>query len=366
MATKRPSTISTTLKSTLYFFIIALTSIGCANSARILVADATSPLPNVVVPTAIPLAAPPTVAPVSSITPVTATAPAFAPIATLPAPADSTTAATPAVAIPPVSSSVVTTPVANLAPVVGPTTTQQGGPTTANPALSFFMHDILGGSQPSGRVVAGIVANMGVNSQLPFSRPNTAVLPINGGIPLLNNGNNINGVLNNNNIPYLAGLGGGASSTTVIANSGNNNAVNGGNKLPFVDAGQLPTGATLQELMFGTITVVDDELTDGQDLGSSVVGKAQGFYLASSVDGTSHTMALTALFHGGAQAPDDTISFFGVHRTVATESQVAVVGGTGKYENAKGYANIQTLQSSNDHTTDGVETLHQFSVYLSY
>ncbi|XP_042489354.1 dirigent protein 9-like [Macadamia integrifolia] len=362
MATKRPSTISTILKSNLYFLIISLT-IGCVNSARSLVADTT------------PLAAPLAVAPFPSINAVPP--PTISPVTTLPAPAYAPSVTTPAVAIPPAYSNAVTTPVANLAPVVGPTTLTTpvadvaplAGPAATqqvdtNPSLSFFMHDILGGSQPSGRVVAGIVANLGVNSQLPFSRTNTAVLPINGGTPLFNNGNNING-LNNNNIPYLAGLGG-ASSNTVIGNSGNNNAVNGGNKLPFVSAGQLPAGATIQQLMFGTITVVDDELTEGQDLGSTVVGKAQGFYLASSVVGTSHTMAFTALFHGGAQVPDDTISFFGVHRTVATESQVAVVGGTGKYENAKGYANIQTLQASNDHTTDGVETLHQFSVYLSY
>lgn len=128
--------------------------------------------------------------------------------------------------------------------------------------------------------------------------------------------------------------------------------------------------------MFGSLTVFDDELTEGQELGSAVIGKAQGFYLASSLDGTSQTIAVTVLLSqgggaGGQQHQDqtvveDTISFFGVHRTASHESQIAVVGGTGKYENSKGYATLGSLHQEDQHTTDGVDTILQFSVYLSY
>ena len=44
--------------------------------------------------------------------------------------------------------------------------------------LTFFMHDILGGSQPSGRIVTGVVASAAANGQLPFARPNTNIFPI--------------------------------------------------------------------------------------------------------------------------------------------------------------------------------------------
>uniref|UniRef100_A0A0D9VSL7 Dirigent protein n=1 Tax=Leersia perrieri TaxID=77586 RepID=A0A0D9VSL7_9ORYZ len=129
-----------------------------------------------------------------------------------------------------------------------------------------------------------------------------------------------------------------------------------------------PSGATLQNLLFGTTTVIDDELTEGHELGAAVVGRAQGFYVASSQDGTSKTLLLTAMFFHGAgeeeHAVGDTLSFFGVHRTAAPESHVAVIGGTGKYENAKGFAAIQTLHTGDQHTTDGVETLLQFSIHL--
>ncbi|CAD6203147.1 unnamed protein product [Miscanthus lutarioriparius] len=225
--------------------------------------------------------------------------------------------------------------------------------------LTFFMHDILGGSQPSGRIVTGVVASAAANGQLPFARPNTNIFPIQGAMPLPQGASNL---INSNNVPYVAGLGG--TSSAVVQNNGNPG--NGGNKnIPFVNAGDLPSGVTLQNLLFGTTTVIDDELTEGHELGAGVIGRAQGFYVASSQDGTSKTIVLTAMFEG-PEAPHggDTLSFFGVHRMAAPESHIAIIGGTGKYEHAKGFAAIQTLHPGDEHTTDGVETLLQFNVHL--
>lgn len=223
--------------------------------------------------------------------------------------------------------------------------------------LSFFMHDILGGSNPSARAVTGIVTNPAINGQLAFAKPNGAVLPINNGIPI-NNGNN--GIVNNNNIPFLTGLGG---STSNVFQSNGNNLVNGGIGFPISSGGQLPPGSTLQKLMFGTMTVFDDELTEGHELGSGLIGKAQGFYVTSSEDGNSQTMAFTAMFESGNYV--DSITFFGVHRTAVSESQIGIMGGTGKYVNAKGYATLKTMPSVNQHNTDGVETLVEIIVYLA-
>ncbi|KAK6929297.1 Dirigent protein [Dillenia turbinata] len=223
--------------------------------------------------------------------------------------------------------------------------------------LTFFMHDIIGGSNPSARAVTGIVTNPAVNGQLPFAKPNGAVLPVNNGVPI-NNANG--GIISNNNLPFLIGLGG--STSNVIQNNGNN--LFGGFNLPVVNNAQLPGGSVLQKLMFGTLTVIDDELTEGHELGSGTVGKAQGFYIASSVDGTSQTMAFTAMFESGSYA--DSLSFFGGHRTAVSESQLAIMGGTGKYVNAKGFATIKTLPSVDQHATDGVETLLEFTVYITY
>ncbi|CAI9105290.1 OLC1v1004182C1 [Oldenlandia corymbosa var. corymbosa] len=226
--------------------------------------------------------------------------------------------------------------------------------------LTFFMHDILGGSNPSAIAVTGLVTNPAVGGQVPFAKPNGAVLPVNNGVPV-NNANS--GVINNNNIPFLTGLSG---MTPNLVQQNGNSIIGGGFGFPALNVGQFPSGITFQKLMFGTMTVFDDELTEGQQHGSGLVGKAQGFYIVSSEDGTSQTMAFTVMFASGSYA--DSLSFFGVHRTAVSESHLAIMGGTGKYVNAKGFATIKTFPAATNQVpvTDGVETVLEFTVYLAY
>ncbi|KAJ4903180.1 Dirigent protein 25 [Raphanus sativus] len=241
-----------------------------------------------------------------------------------------------------------------------------GGGVGPDNTLVFFMHDILGGSNPTARAVTGVVANPALSGQLPFAKPNGANLPITNGVP---SNNNNNGIVNNNNVPLLVGLGG--TTANILQNNGNNGNNNLLNGLPVANGGQLPSGSALQMLMFGTMTVIDDELTEGHELGSGLLGKAQGYYVASAVDGTSQTMAFTAMFESGGY--EDSISFFGVHRTAASESHLGVMGGTGKYVNARGFAIVKTFTGSSGtqqqqphQFTDGLETVLQCTVYLSY
>lgn len=342
--------------STLCLFLLAF-SLGCATATRILID--TTPLPTGQPDSFGPINGPdtPDVAPIDD------------PTTTTPQPIVSPSVPLPAVTGPVVAPG-ATTATTNVAPVATPTggsavvATTGAVPGAEHPTLSFFMHDVLGGSHATSRVVTGIVATSDANV-VPFSRPNSQVFPITGGVPL----SNINGIVNNNNLPFLAGFNGNnrnnPNGNTVLQNTGNNNVVNGGNNLPFVAAGQLPAGTTLQQLMFGSITVIDNELTEGHELGTGVLGRGQGFYLSSSLDGSSHTFALTTLFHGSDHDVDDTISFFGVHRTASEVSHIAVIGGTGKYEEAKGYATIESLPQVDEHTTDGVETIVHVNVYLT-
>ncbi|KAM1125962.1 hypothetical protein ACFX11_041394 [Malus domestica] len=260
--------------------------------------------------------------------------------------------------VPPVVSDMFDTPVTNaaLATPAAATSTATVANAADHPALIFFMHDILGGSNPTARAMTGIVNNPAANGQVPFAKPKGAVLPFNNGVP---QNNNNNGLINNNNIPFLTGL----SGTT--PNVGQNNNRNGGGFGNFpINGGQLlPGSSALQNLMFGTMSVFDDEFTEGHELSSGLVGKAQGFYVVSSEDGTSQTMAFTAMFQSGSYT--DSLSFFGVHRTAVSESHLAIMGGTGKYVNAKGFALVKTFLASNQQT-DGAETLLEFTVYVTY
>ncbi|KAK8356012.1 hypothetical protein V6Z11_A05G329400 [Gossypium hirsutum] len=213
----------------------------------------------------------------------------------------------------------VSTPVSNVPPLTTPPGSNPN-PTVVDPdpdhhTLTFFMHDILGGSNPTALAITGIVNNPAVNGQLPFAKPNGGNLPLNNGINQ-NTGNT--GILNNNNLPLLTGLGG---NTQALNNGKNLN--NGASNFAVLTGGQLPSGSALQKLMFGTMTVMDDELTVGHELGSGLLGKAQGFYVASSIDGNSQTMAFTAMFESGHYA--DTLSFFGVHRVGVSESHLAIM-----------------------------------------
>ncbi|CAH8264046.1 unnamed protein product [Arabidopsis lyrata] len=239
-----------------------------------------------------------------------------------------------------------------------------GGGVGPDNTLVFFMHDILGGSNPTARAVTGVVANPALSGQLPFAKPNGANLPVSNGVP---SNNNNNGIVNNNNVPFLVGLGG--TTANILQNNNNgNNILNG---FPVASGGQLPSGSALQMLMFGTMTVIDDELTEGHELGSGLLGKAQGYYVASAIDGTSQTLAFTAMFESGGY--EDSISFFGVLRTAVSESHIGVMGGTGKYVNARGFAILKTFtgssgtQQNQPHQfTDGLETVLECTVYLSY
>ncbi|KAG5578626.1 hypothetical protein H5410_058760 [Solanum commersonii] len=180
--------------------------------------------------------------------------------------------------------------------------------------FSFFMHDILGGSNPSAIAVTGIATNPSLSGQVPFAKPNGAVLAVDNGVPV-NNGNS--GIISNNNIPFLTGLSG--TTPNVVQNNGNN-IIGGGNGYPALNMAQLGSGVTFQKLMFGTLTVFDDELTEGHELNSGVR---------------------------------------------VSESHLAIMGGTGKYVNAKGFATVKTFPAANQET-DGVETLLHTTVYLAY
>ncbi|KAL8257654.1 hypothetical protein R6Q59_029695 [Mikania micrantha] len=220
----------------------------------------------------------------------------------------------------------------NLAPLAAPISSQPEPQHT----LLFYMHEVLGGPHPSARAMTVIVNNPTVKGLLPFAKPNGVVLPVQ--------------APDKDNIPFIIGLGG---PVTNVFQAG-------------TEWTQLPFGSALHRLMFGTIMVFDDELTEGYESGSNLIGKAQGFYVASSIeDGhtNSQCVLFTAMFKSGNYI--DSLSFFGVHRTGVSESQLAIMGGTGKYVKAKGYAKVKNVQLNNEQVSYGGETVLEFSTYVT-
>ncbi|XP_062209852.1 dirigent protein 16 [Phragmites australis] len=213
-----------------------------------------------------------------------------------------------------------------------------GGP---DAPLELYMHDILGGSSPTARPITGLLGNI-YNGQVPFARPIGFSAPKNG-VPIPNSNGQVPTYNGNNGIPLDTGLSGGAAAAAAPA--------------------QVQLGPDGLSLGFGTITVIDDVLTSGPDLGAQPLGRAQGVYVASSADGSSQMMAFTAMMEGGEYG--DTVNFFGVYKVGTPLCRLSITGGTGKFKGACGFAEVRPLIASGQHVIDGAETLLRITVHLA-
>ncbi|KAM1287291.1 hypothetical protein FF1_001221 [Malus domestica] len=181
------------LKATLYILLVAIT-LGFSSSARIL--DEVKPDESNPLPTTVPAMNPLPSGQIPAVAPTTITVDDTVDDADSPIPETDDTppkaecqhllliwppVATPAIPVATsVAGPVATTP-------IGPNPTSVAAsaivakPGAETPHLSFFMHDILGGSHPSIRVVTGLVATTVLN--VAFSKPNNNIFPVSGGPP---------------------------------------------------------------------------------------------------------------------------------------------------------------------------------------
>ncbi|KAI5007235.1 hypothetical protein ZWY2020_047183 [Hordeum vulgare] len=112
----------------------------------------------------------------------------------------------------------------------------------------------------------------------------------------------------------------------------------------------------------GTVTVVDEQFHGKREFGLPLAGKLQGVMVTSLDDNSSRMVAVKAMFTGdGAQ---DSIRFFGVHRDGQEESHVAVVGGTGRYDSATGFAVIRAAGVPETSRNVSFSRILGFSVHL--
>ncbi|KAM7263553.1 hypothetical protein ACFE04_001236 [Oxalis oulophora] len=121
-------------------------------------------------------------------------------------------------------------------------------------------------------------------------------------------------------------------------------------RTPDVSNMFFPARVALQELESGSITTFDENIY--KEKVSGRIGRAQGICIASSENGTNHIHMVAITVRFGLK---DGLRLFGVHqRSSVHESHVAVIGGTGKFLNANGYATIKNTKK-----------LLLFNVYLS-
>lgn len=112
---------------------------------------------------------------------------------------------------------------------------------------------------------------------------------------------------------------------------------------------------------FGMVNVMDNPLTLGPELGSKLVGRAEGFYALTSQSQINLLMVMNfALFEGKYNG--STITIVGRNAVSENEKDIPVVGGSGIFKFAKGYAHAKTYffdPKTGDATTEyNVYVLH--------
>lgn len=97
--------------------------------------------------------------------------------------------------------------------------------------------------------------------------------------------------------------------------------------------------------LFGNLLMVDDPLTVGPDPSSKLVGRARGLYGSAGQTEMNLIMALSYVFTDGIY-DGSSLSLLSINSVMNSPREMAVVGGTGLFRLARGYAIAQTYSAN--------------------
>ncbi|KAL8228380.1 hypothetical protein R6Q57_015964 [Mikania cordata] len=92
---------------------------------------------------------------------------------------------------------------------------------------------------------------------------------------------------------------------------------------------------------FGNLMMVDDPLTEGPDKNSKLIGHARGMYGQAAQDELGLIMVLNYGFIDGIYK-DSSFSLLSLNPAMQAVREMTIVGGTGLFRLARGYALAQT------------------------
>ncbi|XP_059625422.1 dirigent protein 19-like [Cornus florida] len=133
--------------------------------------------------------------------------------------------------------------------------------------------------------------------------------------------------------------------------------ITAGKNASVVTVVQPPSNASATS--FGMINVIDDPLTEGPQLSSKLVGRAQGFYTLSSQQEISLLMAMNFVFVEG-KYNGSTITVLGRNTVLNKFREMPVIGGSGLFRLARGFARLKTYKFDIKSGTATVE----YNVYV--
>ena len=136
-----------------------------------------------------------------------------------------------------------------------------------------------------------------------------------------------------------------------------------GKNVTAVEVASAPT-TNSSATLFGTVMVMDDWLTEGPAATSKMVGRAQGIYVSSCQEKVQLLMATTFVFESG-KYNGSTLSMVGKNAVFDKVREMPIVGGSGLFRLARGYALARThsfdLKSGNAVVQYNVTVLHYSS-----
>ncbi|CAA6660333.1 unnamed protein product [Spirodela intermedia] len=92
---------------------------------------------------------------------------------------------------------------------------------------------------------------------------------------------------------------------------------------------------------FGLVVMVDNALTEGPNISSKLIGRAQGFYATASQGDLALLMTMNFYFIDGVYN-GSTLAILGRNSAASQTREISVVGGTGYFRLAQGYAIAKT------------------------
>ncbi|KAL9150644.1 hypothetical protein ABFS82_11G002500 [Erythranthe guttata] len=110
---------------------------------------------------------------------------------------------------------------------------------------------------------------------------------------------------------------------------------------------------------FGFMVMIDDPLTLGPNMTSKIVGRAQGIYASADLNNFGLLMVLNYVFTEG-KFNGSTLSILGRNAVSSAVREMPIVGGSGVFRFARGYAQARTHQL-NFKTGDAVV---EYNVYV--
>ncbi|CAA7059424.1 unnamed protein product [Microthlaspi erraticum] len=110
---------------------------------------------------------------------------------------------------------------------------------------------------------------------------------------------------------------------------------------------------------FGVIVIADNLLTEGPDPTSREVGRAQGMYASTDLNIITFTMVYNLVFTDG-EFNGSTVAMYGRNPILSKVRELPIIGGTGAFRFASGYAQPETYKLS------GFDAVVEYNVFIRH